>query len=363
MQKTFNQKVKQVVFLILLVLLIGLVFNELKDYFLGILGAITLYVVSREKYFQLVYKYKWRKAWLAMGFVLFYLLLIAVPMYLAGRLITPKIELLLVDPGATINSIKSALAVIQQKAGFNLTSQNTINDILSRISNILPSLFNSTANLLTNIVLMLFLLYYLLYSGTIIEKTFYKNIPLKNENITLLAAETKVTIKSNAIGIPLISLIQGVTAAIGYMIFGIADVALWGFLTGLFSFLPVLGTMIVWIPICVYQYAVGHTGAAIGLALYSAIVTANIDYFARITIMKKLGDVHPVTTLLGIIIGLSLFGFIGLVFGPLMINYILVLCKIYINEYVDVDIHNPIISEANLKTETAGIKKVDLQNS
>lgn len=353
MKKTFNDKVKQVVFLIVLVCLIGLVFNELKSYFLGILGAIALYVVSREKYFQLVYKNKWNKAWLAMGFILFYLVLLVVPMFLAGRLISPKIQQLLVDPSATINSIKGALAIVEKKIGFNLTGEGTINNMLSRISGILPSLFNSTANLFTNLVLMLFLLYYLLYSGTVVEKIFYKHIPLKNENISLLAAESKSTIKSNAIGIPLISLIQGITAAVGYMIFGIADVALWGFLTGLFSFLPVLGTMIVWIPICVYQYAVGNTGAAIGLALYSAIVTANIDYFARITIMKKLGDVHPVTTLLGIIIGLSLFGFIGLVFGPLMINYILILCKIYINEYVDMDPHQPVSSDPTSTADPA----------
>jgi len=363
MKKTFNQKVKQVVFLIVLILLVGMIFNELKSYFLGLLGAVTLYVVSREKYFQLVYKHKWRKSWLAIGFILFYLVLIVVPMVFAARLIQPKIEVLLVNPQATIDSVKSALSVIQQKVGFDFSSQRTLDSLVSKISGIIPSLANSTANLFTNIALMLFLLYYLLYSGALIEKTLYKNMPLKNENITLLAAETKSTIKSNAIGIPLISIIQGITASIGYMIFGIADVALWGFLTGLFSFLPVLGTMIVWIPICIYQFAIGNTGSAIGLTLYSAIVTANIDYFARITIMKKLGDVHPVTTLLGIIIGLSLFGFIGLIFGPLLVNYILVLCKIYINEYVDADPKNPVISDANLNTELSFSKKPGMQNT
>jgi len=359
MKKTFNEKVKQVIFLIALILLIGMIFNELKSYFLGLFGAVTLYVVSREKYFQLVHKYKWRRGWLAMGFILLYLVLIIVPMIFAWRLVKPKIEIVLVNPEATIASIKNALLVVEQKAGFDVTSQGTLDGVISRVTNLIPSLANSTAHLFTNIALMLFLLYYLLYSGGIIEKTLYKNIPLKNENITLLATETKSTIKSNAIGIPLISIIQGITAAIGYIIFGIQDVALWGFLTGLFSFLPVLGTMIIWIPICIYQFAVGNTGSAIGLSLYSAIVTANIDYLARVTIMKKLGDVHPVTTLLGIIFGLSLFGFIGLIFGPLMVNYILVLCKIYINEYVDIDVHNPVISEANVNAEVAASGKAD----
>jgi predicted PurR-regulated permease PerM len=50
--------------------------------------------------------------------------------------------------------------------------------------------------------------------------------------------------------------------------------------------------------------------------------------------MKKIGDVHPLITVLGVIVGLNLFGFVGLIFGPLLISYLIVLIKIYINEFV-----------------------------
>ena len=335
MNPTFNHKIKQVLFLILLILLISGVIQNLYNYLPGLLGAVTLYILSREKYFQLVFKKKWKKGWACTLFVFYYALLLGLPIYLAATLISPKINAVLNDPTVTIASLKNALMVVQQKIGFNITSENTINGAIDKLSNILPSLFNSTAVLVANLALMLFLLYYMLYSGTTMEKTLFKIIPLKDENTSLLAAETKITIKSNAIGIPLISLIQGVTAGIGYFIFGVKDVVLWGFLTGIFSFLPVVGTMIVWVPMCIYMYATGDVGPAVGLALYSAIVTANVDYLARITIMKKLGDVHPIITLLGIIAGLSLFGFIGLIFGPLLLNYIIVLFNIYMNEFVE----------------------------
>jgi predicted PurR-regulated permease PerM len=52
--------------------------------------------------------------------------------------------------------------------------------------------------------------------------------------------------------------------------------------------------------------------------------------------MKKIGDVHPLITILGVIVGLNLFGFVGLIFGPLLISYLIVLIKIYINEFVGV---------------------------
>ena len=167
------------------------------------------------------------------------------------------------------------------------------------------------------------------------EKTLYRIIPLKDNNTSMLAAETKKIVKANALGIPLISIIQGLTATLGYFIFGVHEWALWGFLTGVFAFFPVVGTMIVWVPLVIYTYTAGNAGMATGLLLYSVLITGNVDYISRITIMRKLGDVHPVITVLGVIVGLGLFGFIGLIFGPLLVNYIIILFKIYMNEFVE----------------------------
>jgi len=91
--------------------------------------------------------------------------------------------------------------------------------------------------------------------------------------------------------------------------------------------------MVVWVPLVIYMYVSGDTLNATGLMLYSLLVTGNIDYVARITIMKKMGNVHPVITVLGVLIGLGLFGFIGLIFDPLLVSYIIVLFRIYINEF------------------------------
>jgi predicted PurR-regulated permease PerM len=91
--------------------------------------------------------------------------------------------------------------------------------------------------------------------------------------------------------------------------------------------------MVVWVPLVVAQFSGGHTGQAIGLAVYSIVVTGNVDYLARITLLRKIGDIHPVITVLGVIVGLKLFGFWGFIFGPLLISYFLLLCKIYNAEF------------------------------
>ena len=317
----------------------------------GLLGAVTLYILTRANYFQLVYKKKWKKGHAAGLFLIYYLLLLGIPIYLAITLISPKINAVLNDPGAMIDSIKQAVLQVQEKIGIELTSQQSLSDSLNKITAFLPSLLNSTANLLTNLVIMLFFLYYMLYHGSEMEKTLFRIIPLKDINTTMLAAETKKIVKANALSIPLISIIQGLTATLGYFIFGVQEWALWGFLTGVFAFFPVVGTMIVWIPLVIYTYTTGNTGMAIGLMLYSIIVTGNVDYISRITIMKRLGNVHPVITVLGVLIGLGLFGFIGLIFGPLLVNYIIVLFKIYMNEFVE-----PLAEEYAAEKEAEGDK-------
>jgi predicted PurR-regulated permease PerM len=132
--------------------------------------------------------------------------------------------------------------------------------------------------------------------------------------------------------------IQGLVGALGYGIFGVKEFGLWGFITGVCSIIPVIGTGLVWIPLTVYLFSVGNNLQGFGLAMYSIIVLSNIDYIARITILKKIGDVHPLITILGVIVGLSMFGFLGVIFGPLLISYFILLVKIYRNEFNSTEI-------------------------
>jgi len=164
---------------------------------------------------------------------------------------------------------------------------------------------------------------------------------LKQHNINMLASETKKMIKANALGIPIISIIQGLIATLGYFIFNVDEFAIWGFLTGIFAFFPVVGTMIVWVPLVIYMYANGNTWNATGVLIYSIVVTGNVDYLARMTLLRKIGDVHPVITILGVIVGLGLFGFVGLIFGPLLISYAIILFRIYMNEFVENNQESP----------------------
>ena len=329
----FNDRIRQILLLLIIILLIYLSLRELQLFMPGVLGAITLYILSRASYFQLVYNRKWKKGRAAFLFIFYYLMLLGIPVFAAITLLSPKISDALSDPTHLIDNIKQGILQVQAKIGVTIVSEKSLTNSLDQTIRFIPSLLNSTLNLLSNLITMLFFLYYLLYHGREIEMTLFKMIPLKDANTAILAFETKKLVKANAIGIPLISIIQGLTATLGYFIFGVDEFALWGFFTGVFAFFPVVGTMVVWVPMVIYMYVTGETWNATGLLLYSLVVTGNIDYIARITIMKKMGNVHPVITVLGVLIGLGLFGFIGLIFGPLLVSYIVVLFRIYMNEF------------------------------
>lgn len=332
---TFNNRIKQILLLSLIILLVYLVIQELNIFLPGLLGALTLYILSRSNYFQLIYNRKWKKGWAGFLFIIYYLFLIGLPIFLAVTLISPKINAFLEDPTAMVNSAKNSITTIQQKMGFKFLSEANLTNFLNKLTAFIPTLLNSTANLISNLAIMLFVLYYMLSNGREIERVLNRLIPLRQENINMLASETKRIVRANALGIPLISIIQGLTATLGYFIFGVDEWGLWGFLTGVFAFFPVIGTMIVWVPLVLYTYAIGDTWQATGLLLYSVVVTGNVDYISRVTLLKKMGDVHPVITILGVIVGLGLFGFIGLIFGPLLVSYIIVLFKIYMNEFIE----------------------------
>src|SRR5688572_6248124 len=167
---SFNNRIKQILLLSIIILMVYLVIRELYLFLPGILGALTLYILSRASYFQLVYHRKWKKGWSATLFIFYYLLLIGLPVFLAITLISPKINAFLAHPDQMVNAIKHSITVIQDKIGFNIVSEATLTNSLSRLSAFIPTILNSTATLITNLAIMLFVLYYMLYNGSEMER-------------------------------------------------------------------------------------------------------------------------------------------------------------------------------------------------
>ena len=330
---TFNNHVRQILLISLILFLTIIFFNQLYIFLPGILGGLTLYILTRKLFQRLTIQQKWKKALTALLFIFGSIILIAIPVYFTIIMVSPKINSLMDNQQEVMQGLKVFSQKIEQYTSITLLSDKNSSSLANKISAFIPGLINSTANILTNFIMMFFLLYYLLVNATTIEKYLNKIIPLKVENVNMLATETVLMIRANAIGIPIICIVQGVFAAVGYLLFGIKDWGMWGFITGVFAFFPLVGTMVVWVPLVIYLFSTGQNYTATGLTIYSIVVTGNVDYITRLGLLKKMGNVHPLITVLGVIVGLRLFGFMGLIFGPLLISYFVILIKIYLNEF------------------------------
>ena len=333
MPDNFNNRLRQIVLLVIIILLAILLLKQLYIFLPGFLGALTLFILLRDVYNNLTIKKRWNKTLTALLFIITSIVVIALPLYFTIDLLREKVSGILSDPVELLKDAKIVGQKIYDLTGVQLLTDENLLTFQRKSAAIIPGIINSSANLLSNFAIMLFLLYFLLKSGRQVERFLDRFIPLKEENVDLLSNETKNMIKANAIGIPVLAIIQGIIATIGFWIFGIKDFGLWGFLTGVFSMVPIVGTAVIWLPLTAYLFSIDQTGNAVGLLIYSAVLTTNIDYVARLTLLKKFMDVHPMVTVLGVIIGIGLFGFWGVIFGPLMISYFIILIRIYMNEF------------------------------
>lgn len=315
---------------------------ELYVFVPGFLGAVTLYILTRSPYERLVKKRKWSKPWTAALFIVLGLIGIMIPMYLTVKVMLPRVSEVFTHSEELMKGVNELSRQISEYTGTDLLTKDNMASLQKMIANFIPTFLNSSLNILGNIAMCFFVIYFMYVNGDQMEESLRRFIPLHDDSVQKLAAETMNMVRANAIGIPLISIIQGIFATVGYWIFGLDEWGLWGFLTGVFAFFPVVGTMLIWAPLVIFLYAQDATWQASGLLIYSFVITGNVDYLARITLMKKIGDVHPLITILGIIVGLALFGFMGFIFGPLLLSYLILLTKIYTSEFVENNTHNSV---------------------
>jgi predicted PurR-regulated permease PerM len=166
------------------------------------------------------------------------------------------------------------------------------------------------------------------------EDTLYEYIPLKDENVNKVSKEVNKMVVSNALGIPLIAFAQGLVGLIGYLIIGVKEPFFWFGVTCIAGMLPVVGAALAYVPLAIIFFAGEETGRGIAMLIFGFGIIGTVDNLLRFTLLRKLGDVHPLTTVFGVIIGLNLFGFIGLIFGPLLISLFILLLKIYSSEFI-----------------------------
>jgi predicted PurR-regulated permease PerM len=331
---TINANLLRQIFFILVIVFLGIVLmRELWFFFSAFLGAITFYVIMRERMFFLTEKKGWRRGTAAWVLMLLSFFVILVPIGLLGNILYAKISYVVSHSTELMNNMKVTISQVEKKLGYELLNDNAINRVGEYLTRLLPRVLGVTIDTIAIISALYFILYFMLVNGRELEDALYEYIPLKDGNVELMGKEVRTMVVANTIGIPLIALIQGIVGLIGYLIIGISEPFLWFVATCITAMMPVVGAALVYVPLTVMLFAKGDTGRAIAMGAWGFGLIGLVDNLFRFMINKRLGDIHPLITIFGVIAGLQLFGFIGLVFGPLLISMFLLLVRIYSSEF------------------------------
>lgn len=327
-----DRLIKKYIFLFLLIALGGFLLFELDQFIPSALGAVVFYILFKPMMVRLVERYKMKKALVAIIIILISFFLVVVPVYFIVSLVINKVTNYINDPYYLQTFLDFAQAQLA-KLPFEINVHEIVTNVSSWAGTFVSGLMKNALNLVTVLGMMYFMLYFMLAGYGRIENILSKHIPLDLKKQHILKEELKNMTISNAVGVPLIAVVQGILAWILYWIAGVEDPVFWAVMTGCASIIPVVGTGIIWIPIVVVLLGMQHYWQAIVIVLGTVVVMGNADNVIRLMIFKRFADVHPLVTILGVIFGLDLWGLPGLVFGPLLISYFLLLIGMFMAEY------------------------------
>lgn len=315
-----------------LVVLLGIgVTIALAPFVTGLVGAPVLYVALAPVYRLLV---RWfRPSIAAMLVVLIGVLVIVVP--LVGVIMLTANE----TPGMVNSLLQSpflgklrTLHVGGFDVGMQLEQAGA--QLLRWIASNAISLLGGVTYTILNLTFALFGLYFLVQAPASAWQSLRPYIPFSDANANRLQERFEAVTMSTLIGTGLAAAAQGLLIALGFMWVGIPNAWFWGVVTVVFAILPVIGSGAIYVPAVIGLVMAERMGAAIFLAAWGTLVVANVDNVIRPLVYKKYAQVHPLVTLVGAIAGVSYFGLLGLLLGPLALSYFFELLRMYRDEYV-----------------------------
>lgn len=215
--------------------------------------------------------------------------------------------------------------VIDSQINLDVYARNILNWVMGHFGSVFAAVFGGVFNF----ILMLISLYYLFIFGSRIKNNLIAWSPLPDELDGEFMQTLRQSIDAVLRGRILVSIVQGVFIGIGFYIFGVGSPVLWGFVGGIASLVPVLGTSVITLPAVAFLVLSNKVGAGVGLLVWGALAVGLIDNFISVIFLKDKIKVHPLVILFSMLGGVEVFGAIGFLVGPVVVSAFIALMKIY----------------------------------
>lgn len=325
----YSYKQRNFIVLAILIILGCFILYSIRGIGGSLLSTIVLYTIFRPVYIHMIREWKMRRWFAALMIIILSLVIIVFPFLALSLMVIAKITEFNEDP----IRIKVMMQRIDDFAGSKLNQPDLLDKGMLKLNNLaeelFPSIIGGAASIFLGLLVMYFLLYFMFTKYESFEGRLLKYAPFNEQNAIRFGTELKTTTYSNVLGQGFIAVVQGALVSITFFIFEIRDPIFWGVISTFLSFLPVVGAPLVFVPAALIELANGNDTAGWGILLCGFIVITNIDNVLRLIIAKNVADTHPIITVIGVIIGIPVFGIIGLVFGPLLLSYFILTIRIY----------------------------------
>lgn len=319
----------------LIIFIIGLgilLFRQAQPFMNGILGGFTLYILLRNLSNWLQTKIKPLLAvWMiTIGVTLF----ILIPVSLFSWAIVSQISGMHFDTQAIIQPAHQVIDIIEERTGFDLLSEKSLSFMVVQASSIGQKIMTGVSDLIVNLAVAIMLMFFMLWEGRKMEHYLSTIMPFEESNKREVLNKIQLMVRSNAIGIPLLAVIQGIISLGGYLLCDAPNPYLTALLTAFASIIPLVGTALIWIPVSIYFLIMGEWINALILLGYGGIIISQCDNLIRFLLQKKMANIHPLITIFGVVAGLPIFGFMGIIFGPLLVSLFLLFLDMFRKEYL-----------------------------
>jgi predicted PurR-regulated permease PerM len=189
----------------------------------------------------------------------------------------------------------------------------------------------NAGNIALGLLITVFTFYYLITAEDALGGV-KEVLPFSKKNTDRLIRDFRSVLYSSIVVTGLMALIQAVPLTLVFMYFDVPGAVFLGFIAAILTCVPFTGIPFVWIPVAALELLGGNWGAGIGIVA-TGVVIAIIENF-RPMLQNKIGDIHPMVSLLGVIIGVVYFGILGLFIGPIMLSFTLLCAQMFKEEYL-----------------------------
>jgi predicted PurR-regulated permease PerM len=207
--------------------------------------------------------------------------------------------------------------------------------VSSLLVNSLSAATKGTVGFLFQLFVMIYAMFFFLVGGRAILDKALVYVPLPEADKELLVDKFVSVARATLKGTFVVGLVQGGLAGLAFAVVGIHGSAFWGTIMVVLSIIPGIGTALIWVPAVIYLFAVGKTTAAVGLAVWCALVVGTVDNFLRPKLVGADTKMPDLLILLSTFGGLSMFGAVGLVLGPIIAAVFIAVWKIYGEAFED----------------------------